>query len=126
MRVMVIDDDYALLRSLEIHLKQRGHEPLCHLDAGNALNALRAGKDPHVIVVDLALHGMGGEEFLTLAQRLPSAPHKIVVISGHTVLLENIDRDALQVSALLSKPLDLDRFSDVLDAAAAAPDHKGD
>lgn len=118
MRVMVIDDDYSLLRSLKIHLKQRGHEPLCYLDAGAALDALRSGGDPHVIVVDLVLQGMGGHEFLASAQRLLNAPCKIVVISGRTELLEDMDRDSLQVSALLPKPLDLDRLSHVLDAAA--------
>jgi DNA-binding NtrC family response regulator len=89
-RILVVDDEPALLRLLEQYLVRSGHEVETCGSASRALELY--GDDPaaySLVVADLRMPGMSGEELLEkLMQRNPSI--RIVVCSGYP--FEHLER----------------------------------
>ena len=81
-RVLVVDDDEAVVEVAREFLERAGFEVTAALGGEAALEALRAA--PHeidAVVLDLAMPGLGGEEALAELRRLrPGLP--VVIASG--------------------------------------------
>ena len=67
MRVLVIDDEPAVSRTIQ-RMLGRKHQLTTVSDARIALEALRAGEEYDVILCDIIMPRMNGEEFLNLVQ----------------------------------------------------------
>jgi DNA-binding NtrC family response regulator len=82
-RILVVDDEPALLRLLEQYLTRSGHEVETCDSARRALELYGATPASYaLVVVDLRMPGMSGEELLEeLMRRNPSI--RIVVCSGY-------------------------------------------
>ena len=79
-RILVVDDEKGVRDLLEAMLEKKGHDVTCLADAESALQAVEK-EDPDLIITDLRLPGMAGEELVEmLKQKRPSLP--VVVISG--------------------------------------------
>jgi DNA-binding response OmpR family regulator len=81
-RILLVDDDLAIVRSMETILRRSGFDPIGCTDGHDALSKLDGGFD--AAVVDIHLLDMSG---LTLAQQFrekvgPDVP--IVILSGDT------------------------------------------
>ena len=63
MKVLLVDDDATLRRTLGIGLRAEGHEVLIAADGRSALQALREDK-PDIVVLDLGLPDLSGVEVL--------------------------------------------------------------
>jgi DNA-binding NtrC family response regulator len=128
MNVIVVDDDVALLRSLAIVLTSRGHtvksfddsrEASCFIEHSQpAPSPARCGagadKPVDVLIVDYIMPGLTGEELLRRTrERLPQTC-KVILISGHTDLIEPLNLEAMRVSAFLPKPLDFDKLFELV------------
>lgn len=121
MRVVVLDNDTALLKSLELVLASLGHEARCFADPLEACSSLAAGPLPDVLILDYVIPGMSGREVLERLGRRGGEPRPLVIlISGHTDLLQPRDLEPLGIDAFLPKPLDLDRLSRLVESAAGA------
>jgi CheY-like chemotaxis protein len=62
-KVLVVDDDPAVLKTLEIRLREQGYEPICVPDGVCALQAVEADR-PNAIVLDLFMPEMDGFEVI--------------------------------------------------------------
>ena len=114
MRVWVIDNDPALLRSLEILLMNQGYDVECFDDPLVASRTLERGAPPDVLVLDYVMPGLNGGELLARCRhRLPENCN-VIVISGHTDQIETEELEKLGMSAFLPKPLDLERLDQIL------------
>ncbi len=81
MRILVIDDDPDLLRSLETFLTGRGHRVFLAEDATKGLEILR--REPiDIAITDIVLPGMDGLELLGQARRI-SPGTEVIMITGH-------------------------------------------
>src|SRR5262245_10201592 len=81
--VMVIDDDVDIRETIKDLLESRGYEVIVSGDGDGAMAALKGGARPCVILLDLMMPGLSGEEFR--AQQLADealAPIPVVVLSG--------------------------------------------
>ena len=58
-KVLVVDDDPAVLKTLEIRLREQGYEPICVPDGASALEAVELHR-PNAIVLDLFMPIMDG------------------------------------------------------------------
>jgi CheY-like chemotaxis protein/anti-sigma regulatory factor (Ser/Thr protein kinase) len=58
-KVLVVDDDPAVLKTLEIRLRDQGYEPICVPDGAAALEAVELHR-PNAIVLDLFMPIMDG------------------------------------------------------------------
>jgi DNA-binding response OmpR family regulator len=111
---MLIEDDAALRRFLEVVLG-RSHEVLSHATGEPALAAL-AHRAPDILVSDLMLPDLPGEEIARSAMRLERAP-AVVLISGDHARLE---RARPLADATLSKPFTIGQLEQVVDSLEVA------
>ncbi len=83
--------------------------------AGNALEALdlHKARPADVVITDLLMPGMGGNELIQRLHRSdPGLP--IVVVTGHTTFGEDRDVVAEGASMVLKKPIVLSELTDSL------------
>ena len=102
-RILVVDDDRAICRSLQIQLEGKGHEVVTCTTGGEGL--LRASEDRfQVVFLDLRLPDRSGLKVLRDLRALTDSP-EVVMITGVQDMMAMIE--AIQVGALdyVRKPL---------------------
>jgi two-component system KDP operon response regulator KdpE len=119
-RVVVIDDEVAILRALRINLKARGYEVTTATDGASGLAAVAQDR-PDVVVLDLGLPDLDGIEVIQGLRGWTATP--IIVLSAR-------EQEAQKVAALdagaddyVTKPFGMDELLARLRAAVrrAAP-----
>lgn len=106
--ILLVDDEPAFRESSHRLLKRRGLDVLTAENGQAALDVLnRSAVD--LIVVDLKMPMMGGEEFLRRAHPLyPEIPK--IVLTGHGTLNSAVECMKIGAYDFLSKPIDFDRL----------------
>jgi DNA-binding NtrC family response regulator len=103
--VMVVDDDVDIRETIEDVLEMRGFHVIGASDGASAMAALKRGARPRVILLDLMMPGLSGEEFRN--QQLADAELAgipVVVLSG----ARGVDDAARRMHVeSLPKPLEL-------------------
>ncbi len=117
-RVLVIDDDLPIRGMLAAALRQHGFQVLL---AGDGIEGQRALTihHPNVILLDLAMPGMNGWDFLQRLQEtgyLGTVP--IIVVSAH-VRVEPQALLQMGVAAILPKPFNLPDLIELIEHLAA-------
>ncbi len=112
-RVLVVDDDPALLEVLEVNLQAKGYQVGAHARAEDAFAAL-ASTPVDVVITDLNLQGASGLELCErIVRARPEVP--VLVITGHGSLDAAVAAIRAGAYDFITKPFDLD----VLDVAIA-------
>jgi two-component system, response regulator RegA len=106
LRVLVVDDDPALLRSMALSLGPELRELKLCSDAAEAVALLRAWP-ADVVLLDVRLGGGSAFDVLDLARQLESVP-AIIAMSGQATADESFRLAQLGVRAYLSKPFGAD------------------
>ncbi|MBN1550322.1 TolC family protein [bacterium] len=113
MKIAIIDDDTALLRSLNILLSQKGFEVYTYSTGEKALDEV-VTIEPDYLFVDCILPGLSGEALLSsMHTQLPSNS-KIVMMSGHSDRLDAAAAADFPIHAYLLKPLDLVKVIEII------------
>lgn len=102
MRILLVEDERLLMRFIHVVLVAHGHQVWPFEDGAAALVALSQFA-PDVLICDLALPGVEGQEVAKAAAQLPHPP-RIVMMSGDPKRLERVGSIA---HALLSKPFEI-------------------
>lgn len=87
-RVLVVDDDPHLLRTLRINLGAHGHDVVLAPDGAAALRAAAARPAPDVVILDLGLPDMPGLQVLEGLRGWSSVP--VVVLSARSDAADTI------------------------------------
>jgi CheY-like chemotaxis protein len=112
--VLIVDDDYGIRDALGQILADEGHQVASAANGREALDRLRQGDRPCVILLDLMMPVMNGWEFIDRQrhdEELAVVP--VVVISADARVSDKAT--ALGVSGFLEKPIDLDRLLDAVE-----------
>ncbi|GAA2017829.1 response regulator transcription factor [Nakamurella flavida] len=122
-RVLVVDDEPALLSTLRIHLSARGFAVTTVADGASALRALDA-VDPEVIVLDLGLPDIDGTAVLAEIRRRGRTP--VIVLSARADSADKVDALDAGADDYVTKPFGMDELlarlrAAVRRAAVAAP-----
>jgi DNA-binding NtrC family response regulator len=113
----VVEDEAAICKLLEITLKQLGHRPRV-VQRGREALAMLAGEMPDVVLTDLGLPDLSGEEVArAVRERSPETP--VVLLTGWADQLRAEARCVPGVTRLLGKPVTLKSLADTL--AAVCP-----
>jgi CheY-like chemotaxis protein len=122
-RVLIIDDDPAMIRTLQRVL--RGHDTVAIDDAGEALRRIKMGERFGVIVCDVTMPELDGSALhAALVAEAPDQAASMLFITGGVVTHEAKDFVERQRARVLMKPFDLEelrrRVQSMLDAVAAS------
>jgi two-component system response regulator MprA len=102
-RILIVEDDADFRETLAIAMSDAGAEVTLAADGVEALAQLRAGPRPSVILLDLRLPRLGGEDFLREMRADPRFEHlPVITMTGGAGAAEGSD-----IVARLHKPLDV-------------------
>jgi two-component system chemotaxis response regulator CheY len=119
-RILLVDDDAAVRKSVRLTLTKAGYEVVDAEDGVQGVQAIRAGDNPlmvDTIICDLNMPKMDGREAIRFFRsQFPSVP--VIVLTGYP---ESLHAEWLQehtVTAVLTKPAQADDLIDAVDTAA--------
>jgi DNA-binding NtrC family response regulator len=119
-RILVVDDDRALLEALIQALKQMGHEPLGECDPLQGLARVDTW-EPDAAIFDLRMPGIDGLELLRRALQLqPELP--VLLLTAHGTVETAVQAVREGAYDFLEKPFDLTKIELILQKALA---HRG-
>jgi CheY-like chemotaxis protein len=114
--LLVVEDDADTRTGLHLALQDRGYEVLSTADGNEALERLRSGPKPGVILLDLYMPGMHGYEFYHRLRDNPAlASIPVIVVTAAAPR----ERTGLDVAAIIRKPIDLDELLLTIDQVIA-------
>jgi CheY-like chemotaxis protein len=116
--VFLIDDDATLRSFIRRWLSARtGLEVRTFGDGAEAVAAMATGS-PGLVLSDLELPGLSGEDVARAARRLPHPP-RVILMSGNTARLE-LARDLAE--ATLAKPFSVTDLLSILEGPRGSRD----
>ena len=115
MKVLLVDDDATLRRTLGIGLRAEGHEVLLAADGRTALQALREDR-PDVVVLDLGLPDLSGVDVLRQLRSWSTTP--VVVLSARAESTEKVQALDLGADDYVTKPFGMEELLARVRAAA--------
>jgi CheY-like chemotaxis protein len=116
--ILVVDDDPGLRFMVRLILENAGHEVIEAAHGAAALNLISPPRLPDVVVTDLVMPVLGGEELIAHLRSAPTtATIPIVVVSGNTVEAWTLKASGL-VEAVVPKPFEAAKLTQCIDAVA--------
>ena len=113
-KVLVVDDDVDTREALAAALVEAGFLVEQAESGRRALERIENSGEPDVVLCDLHMPGMGGEELL---DRLRETGARVIILTGDSsARLAQFAREA----RLLQKPIDLDQLEAAVKEACAA------
>ena len=99
--VLLVEDDAALRRFIEVLLQRAGYEVISAADGLEAMKSLLT-TTVHVIVTDAMMPNLSGYELCRFVRSSPHLSHlPIILLSG----LDQKNAETEQVNAFLAKPI---------------------
>jgi two-component system response regulator FixJ len=115
-KLLIVDDEPALRRTLERVLRGMDYEVVTAGDAHLAYEALD-GMQVDLVLLDLHLPQMSGDTlYLALVRRWPHLAGRIVLMTGDTFTQTDHWPSDLRSCPLLLKPFTLDMLRDIIAA----------
>jgi two-component system response regulator AtoC len=119
-RILIIEDDTNLRRSIALFLAEKGYEVNAAATAAEGL-ALLTQFQPRVIILDVKLPDASGLEILpSIKQNLSGA--RVIVITAHHDMETTIEAMRSGAFEYLHKPLDIDELEKCVEDAAHIPE----
>ena len=120
-KILAIEDDPEVLSLYKSYLQKRGYEVLSATGAVEGMNILTANPDTRLILLDLNLPGMSGEEWITwYAQQGKHTP--VVVASGKGDILTITKGN--NMTAALTKPFHMEELQELIEVLLADDWHE--
>ncbi len=110
--ILIVDDDVDIREMLRTVLELDGYRVAVAADGREALELLRSGSAPALMLLDVMMPVMSGAELLTELRRDPRfARLPVVLVSAFGQIAGSLVKLAQDY---LPKPIDLERLTDVL------------
>lgn len=110
--ILIIEDEHALGNALSLAVRRLGHLPTLAASGAAALERIRE-RAFEAIVLDIGLPDMSGLDVLGKI-RASGSNVPVVIITAHAELDHTITSRKLGIAEYLFKPLDLQRFEEVI------------
>eukprot|EP01155_Anaeramoeba_flamelloides_P051495 Anaeramoba_flamelloidesc42428_g1_i4.p1 GENE.c42428_g1_i4~~c42428_g1_i4.p1 ORF type:complete len:208 (-),score=31.48 c42428_g1_i4:5-628(-) len=113
--ILLVDDDTALLRLLEMRLQASGYQ-ISSAESGEEALSLVRQHSFDLVLTDLRMDGMDGLTlFSRIQQEQPDLP--VIIITAHGSIPEAVEATQKGVFGFLSKPIDKQHLLDTVRAA---------
>ncbi|MGH2501744.1 MAG: response regulator [Ktedonobacterales bacterium] len=123
MRVLIVDDDAGIRETLCVMLRDEGYEVDEAENGADALQRMWVASDPTVVLLDMWMPRMNGEDTLFAAEAHAALWNRLafIVITANPQRLSERARTLLDHARipLLVKPFDIDALVSAVRAAAA-------
>jgi CheY-like chemotaxis protein len=119
--IMIVDDDPDIRELMKIFLEGDGYHVDLAADGIDALEQLRAGSHPALILLDLMMPRMDGEQFMKEIRGTRYAQIPIVVISGHSAVRSKTRE--FEAASFLMKPVEFNELLKAVRRFAPARPH---
>ncbi len=106
-RILVVDDDSVLQRTLRINFRARGHEVVLAGSGEEALAAI-AAEPPDLVILDLGLPDLDGVEVLRQLRRRSAVP--VIVLSARRQADDKVEALDEGADDYVSKPFSIDEL----------------
>ena len=116
-KVLVVDDDSDIRELIKILLEAEGYAVNIAADGFDALQQLRSDSPPALIILDLMMPRLDGEEFIKRVREGRSSDIPILVISGHNAAQKAAHE--LHASCLM-KPVEADELLEAVQRLTVA------
>ena len=113
--VLIVEDDFDVRESLSEALRDEGYAIECAVDGEQALEYLRSGGRPGLILLDLMMPRMSGSEFRMVQKVDPELRHLPVVLLSADGAMEEKAK-ALETDGALRKPIDLEQLLKIIES----------
>jgi DNA-binding NtrC family response regulator len=124
-RILIVDDDRSIRRTLEKFLASEGFEVSTRQDAAGAIEAIAASPAPDLVLLDLGLPGGSGFDVLTAVAALTRKP-TVVVVTARDDMQSTVKAIQLGAYEYVVKPVDIDRLRAVIRDALDSRDSRAD
>jgi CheY-like chemotaxis protein len=104
--ILLVEDDFDVREALAETLREEGYDVDCACDGEEALQYLRRGARPGLILLDLMMPKMSGSEFRMVQKVDPALRDLPVVLLSADSRMEDKAR-ALEADGAIRKPIDL-------------------
>jgi len=108
MEIVIVENDASLLRTLKILLEGRGDRVKAFDRPVETCSFLEQGGSYDVMIVDYMMPELTAGELLERTRGYLSRDGFIILISGHTDVVEQLNLKSMGVDIFLPKPLDLE------------------
>ncbi|MCZ7561432.1 MAG: sigma-54 dependent transcriptional regulator [Burkholderiaceae bacterium] len=123
-RILVVDDDLASCRTLELHLRAQGHAAHVAHDADAALAAAVKIR-PELVILDIRMPGRSGlEALLELKRACPGT--RVIMITAFHDMDSTIEAMQGGASDYIQKPIDIDELDAAIAKALRSLEAEGD
>ena len=112
--ILIVEDDFDVRESLSEALRDEGYAIECAIDGEQALEYLRNGGRPGLILLDLMMPRMSGSEFRMVQKVDPQLRHLPVVLLSADGAMEEKAK-ALETDGALRKPIDLEQLLKIIE-----------
>ena len=107
--ILLVEDDFDVREALAETLRDVGYAVDCASDGVQALDYLRGGGRPGLILLDLMMPRMSGSEFRMPQKVDPDLSHVPVVLLTADARIDEKAR-ALEAAGAIRKPINLDEL----------------
>ncbi|MBZ5498834.1 MAG: response regulator [Acidobacteriia bacterium] len=119
-RVLVVDDEPAVCRSVTKVLERKGYKVAEALCASSALDLLEQGEPYDLIIVDLMMPQTSGVELLKIArERWPKTP--VLIITGYASIASAVETTKLGALGYLPKPFTPEELAQAVEEVLSGP-----
>jgi len=106
-KILAVDDDAVLLRTLRINLRARGDQPILAATGRQALDKFHA-EQPDLVILDLGLPDIDGVSVLRQLRRRSSVP--VIVLSARQEADDKVEALDEGADDYVSKPFNMDEL----------------
>ena len=82
MRILVCDDDEVVLKVVEVILREQGYEAILTRDGQEAMSALARGEHFDLIITDIHMPYVNGDDILKHVREEQGKPTPIIMLSS--------------------------------------------
>jgi DNA-binding response OmpR family regulator len=121
--ILIIEDEVPIQQFLSMALTKEGYEVAVAPDGAAALEII-AGREPGLILLDIWMPTMDGNQFLKTYRHTVSQHTPIIVMTADHITFTN-EEEAATVDGILIKPFSLDEVFTTIEKHVQKADRAG-